>query len=71
MNTFSEQNKLHSCNKRPLQKRPEVIFNSLPHNPEVKGPEKEGCQKHCGKRRKSWELAFSCFPTMFSILSNT
>ena len=30
---------------------------------------KEGFGKHCGKKRKCWEPAFSSFPAMFSILS--
>ena len=32
---------------------------------------KEAFSKHCGKRRKCWQPAFSHFPTMFSTLSNT
>ena len=30
---------------------------------------KEGFEKHCGKRRKCWQPAFSPFPTLFSTLS--
>ena len=29
----------------------------------------EGFEKHCGKRRKYWQPAFSPFPTVFSALS--
>ena len=49
-----------SLNKRGL--------NSLPHNPDFLYPE-EGRGKHCGKRRKCWQPAFSPFPTVFSTLS--
>ena len=34
-------------------------------------PVKEAFWKHCRKRRKCWEPAFSPFPTMFSTLSKT
>ena len=32
-------------------------------------PKEEGFGKHCGKRRKCWQPAFSPFPTVFSTLS--
>ena len=41
----------------------------LPHNPTFNNPKEEGFGKHCGKRRKSWQPAFSPFPTVFSTLS--
>ena len=37
--------------------------------PRFYDPEKETFWKHCGKRRKCCETAFSPFPTMFSTLS--
>ena len=36
--------------------------------PTFNDPE-EGFGKHCGKRRKCWQPAFSAFPTVFSLLS--
>ena len=43
-----------------------MLFNSLLYNPIFQEPEKEDFVKHCGKRRKWWQPAFSPFPKMFS-----
>ena len=37
--------------------------------PTYNDPKEEGFGKHCGKRRKCWQPAFSPFPTVFSSLS--
>ena len=34
--------------------------------PPFNDPKQEGFGKHCGKRRKCWQPAFSPFPTAFS-----
>ena len=37
--------------------------------PTFNNPKKVGFGKHCGKRRKYWEIAFSPFPILFSTQS--
>ena len=37
--------------------------------PTFNDPKEEAFGKHCGKRRKCWQPAFSPFPTVFSNLS--
>ena len=46
----------------PLYQKNSDFFNDA---------EEEGFRKHCGKRRKCWQPAFSPFPTMFSNLQGT
>ena len=43
-------------------------INSVQNKPWFLHPWDIGLLKHCGKKRKCWEPAFSPFPTMFSIL---
>ena len=45
-----------------------TLYNTIPT---FNDPEKESFWKHCGKRRKCWQPAFSLFPTMFSIWAET
>ena len=51
-----------------LGERVSFLLNSLLHSPNFLTTEKENFGKHCRKRRKCWQPAFSPFHTMFSTL---